>query len=129
MDTDTVSARLIHRAVLLVALALLGVFILLGAVRSGGPSVEASSVGMSLRVYSSVVTSPGNLVCDFGDSKCEVAVEHTFSVDIVTDSPPAGGFTAYKVALLYSGDVNLVTQSAVNVNRVPTCNLLLVTGQ
>ena len=63
MDRDTVSARLIRRAVLLVALAVLGFVIVLGTRQSGSPNAEASAESMSLQVYAGSTPS-GSSLCD-----------------------------------------------------------------
>lgn len=68
-------------------------------------------------------TAKTKLVCDITDTKCEVASSTTFSVDIVTNPPPTGGFILYRIVLRPKIGVNLVRQVGFTGNRVPKCNL------
>ena len=87
----------------------------------GSADADSTTPGMALRVFSD--TAKSELVCDVDDAKCEVATGTTFSVDIVTNPPPTGGFTAYRIVLQYTGGVNLVQQDGFTENRAPKCNL------
>ena len=106
-----------------IGLALLAALIAIVFAFSDQDSAAADSTtpGMALRVFSN--TAKTKLVCDINDAKCEAAIGTTFSVDIVTNPQPAGGFTAYRIVLRYTGNVTLVQQDGFTENRAPNCNL------
>ena len=84
---------------------------------------EASGPSMAIQVYED--KDKTMLVCDVGvvGRKCDVTGGSSFSLDILASSPPASGFSAYRIVLQYSANLNIVQQPGVEENRAPICDL------
>ncbi len=78
---------------------------------------------MSLRVYCDKAKT--GLVCDIGlfGRKCTVEAGENFVVEAVASGPPVGGYTAYRLIIRYSENVNLIGQGDFAEIKAPMCNI------
>jgi len=92
---------------------------------ASGPPAEPNqpAASMSLRVYCDKAKT--GLVCDIGVSgrECDIATGSNFVVEAVASGPPEGGYSAFKVVIQYSGNVNLVGQPGFAENKSPVCGI------
>ena len=84
---------------------------------AGRPADATGTAGMSLRVYPN--TSKTGTPCAAGGPACQVVSNETFSLDIYTDPAPDGGFSIYRIELVYTNELNLVPQPGLSENRAP----------
>ena len=78
---------------------------------------------MSLRVYCDKAKT--GLVCDIGvfGRKCEVEPGSNFVVEVVASGPPAGGYSAFRLIVRYSENVNLIDQEGFRESKSPRCDI------
>ena len=78
---------------------------------------------MSLRVYRD--TAKTGLVCDIGafGRKCEVTAGDNFTLEAVAGGPPTGGYSAYKLIIRYSENVNLIGEDGFAEIKSPICEI------
>ena len=88
------------------------------------PADAAGTAGMGMRVYPN--TAKTGPPCAAGGSPCQVASGEPFSLDVLTDPAPDGGFSIYRIELVFTNEINLVPQPGLSENRAPDpdqCNL------
>jgi hypothetical protein len=78
---------------------------------------------MSLRVYCDKAKT--GLVCDIGafGRKCEVEPGSNFVIEAVASGPPEGGYSAYRLIIRYSENLNLVSQDGFAEIKSPVCEI------
>ncbi|MCH8008459.1 MAG: hypothetical protein IIC91_06295 [Chloroflexi bacterium] len=91
----------------------------------GGSNNQAEASGPSMAIQVFEDKDKTMLVCDVGTfgRKCDVTGGSSFSLDILASSPPVGGFSAYRIVLQYSANLNIVQQPGVEENRAPICDV------
>ena len=90
---------------------------------AGQPAQAAGpGAGMSLRVYSDVGKT--QLVCDTGLvlRECDIVGDNPFSITVVTNPQPAGGFTAYQAVVQHAALLTLKQQVGTSENVWPHCD-------
>ena len=120
------AGRRLRLALLLVAFLAasgIGLLVLLyeGAER---PADAAGTAGMGMRVYPN--TAKTGPPCAAGGPPCQVASGEPFSLDVFTDPAPDGGFSIYRIELVFTNEIDLVPQPGLSENRAPDpdqCNL------
>ena len=78
---------------------------------------------MSLRVYCDEEKT--GLVCDIGaiGRKCEVDAGDNFVIEAVASGPPFGGYSAYRLTIRYSENLNLVGDETFAEIKSPICEI------
>ncbi|MCH8160269.1 MAG: hypothetical protein IIB88_00075 [Chloroflexi bacterium] len=122
------SGRGLARPPAIIAMAVLAVLASTAAALflfDGGSNNQAEASGPSMAIQVFEDKDKTILVCDVGTfgRKCDVTGGSSFSLDILASSPPAGGFSAYRIVLQYSANLNIVQQPGVEENRAPICDL------
>ena len=90
---------------------------------AGQPAQAAGSgAGMSLRVFADVGKT--QLVCDTGlvQRECDIVGDSPFSISVVTNPQPAGGFTAYQAVVQHAALLTLKQQAGTSENVWPHCD-------
>ena len=92
--------------------------------RETSRSVQASGpgAGMGLRVFADVGKT--QLVCDTGlvQRECDIIGDSPFSISVVTNPQPAGGFTAYQAVVRHAALLTLKQQVGTSENVWPHCD-------
>ncbi len=85
---------------------------------------EADGTGASMALRVSADTAKSQLVCDTGSvhRTCEIIGENPFSIDVLADTQPTTGFTAYQAVVQFSSLLSLQQQIGTSENVWPACN-------